>query len=210
MSSDLKKDFPGIAGFSRTNLYYMKKCFLYFKEFAVPDNFVPQLEGQTDPIIVPQLVRQLPWGHIKVIISKIKDNSVALFYISEIINNNWSRDTLELQIKSDLYNRKGRSINDFRNTLPEPQFAGKMNFYLSAVDSLLKAEGDNPTIGIMLCRDKNNIETEFALRDINKPMGISEFQLTGILPENLKSSLPSIEEIEREINMVREKMAKYG
>lgn len=55
------------------------------------------------------------------------------------------------------------------------------------------------TIGILLCRDKNNFETEFALRDINKPMGVSEFQLTEILPEELKSSLPTIEEIEKEL-----------
>ena len=80
-----------------------------------------------------------------------------------------------------------------------PEYAGKLNFYLSAVDSLVKSEADQPTIGILLCRDKNNFETEFALRDINKPMGVSEFQLTEILPDELKSSLPSIEEIENEL-----------
>ena len=65
------------------------------------------------------------------------------------------------------------------------------------MDTLLKKEGDKPTIGILLCRDKKNIEVEFALRDINKPMGVSEFQFTEVLPDNLKSSLPTIEEIER-------------
>jgi len=64
------------------------------------------------------------------------------------------------------------------------------------VDSFLKTDIDNPTIGILLCRDKNKIETEFALRDINKPMGVSEFTLTEVIPENLKSSLPTIKEIE--------------
>ncbi len=81
-----------------------------------------------------------------------------------------------------------------------PEYAGKLNFYLSAVDSMIKSKEDQPTIGILLCRDKDNFETEFALRDINKPMGVSEFQLTEILPENLKSSLPTIEEIENELN----------
>ncbi len=80
-----------------------------------------------------------------------------------------------------------------------PEFAGKLNFYLSAVDSLLKSENDNPTIGIILCRDKNKIETEFALRDINKPMGVSEFDLTEIVPEELKGSLPTVEEIENDM-----------
>jgi hypothetical protein len=79
-----------------------------------------------------------------------------------------------------------------------PEYAGKLNFYLSAVDSLVKDDSDNATIGILLCKDKNNIETEFALRDIGKPIGVSEINFTDILPENLKSSLPTIEEIESE------------
>jgi hypothetical protein len=91
-------------------------------------------------------------------------------------------------------------VIELKNTKFIPEYAGKLNFYLSAVDSLIKSESDNPTIGILLCRDKNNFETEFALRDINKPLGISEFQLTEILPEELKSSLPTIEEIEQELS----------
>jgi predicted nuclease of restriction endonuclease-like (RecB) superfamily len=90
-------------------------------------------------------------------------------------------------------------VLELKNTKLIPEYAGKLNFYLSAVDSLIKTETDNATIGILLCRDKNNFETEFALRDINKPMGVSEFQLTEILPEELKSSLPTIEEIEQEL-----------
>jgi hypothetical protein len=90
-------------------------------------------------------------------------------------------------------------VIELKNTKFIPEYAGKLNFYLSAVDTLVKQEDDKPTIGILLCRDKNNFETEFALRDINKPMGVSEFELTEILPENLKSNLPSIEEIEEEL-----------
>lgn len=90
-------------------------------------------------------------------------------------------------------------VIELKNTKFIPEYAGKLNFYLSAVDSLVKSETDQATIGILLCRDKNNFETEFALRDINKPMGVSEFQLTELLPESLKSSLPSVEEIEEEL-----------
>ncbi len=90
-------------------------------------------------------------------------------------------------------------VIELKNTKFIPEYAGKLNFYLSAVDSLVKSDADQATIGILLCRDKNNFETEFALRDINKPMGVSEFQLTEMLPENLKSSLPSVEEIEEEL-----------
>ena len=90
-------------------------------------------------------------------------------------------------------------VIELKNTKFIPEYAGKLNFYLSAVDSLVRQTDDNPTIGILLCRDKNNIEAEFALRDINKPMGISEFEITEHLPENLRSSLPTIEEIENEL-----------
>ncbi|HEV7348618.1 PDDEXK nuclease domain-containing protein [Telluribacter sp.] len=67
------------------------------------------------------------------------------------------------------------------------------------MDSLVKEPDDKPTIGILLCRDKNSIEAEFALQDINKPMGVSEFQFTEVLPDELKSSLPTVEEIEQEL-----------
>ncbi len=81
----------------------------------------------------------------------------------------------------------------------EPEFAGKKNFYLSAADDLLRSEGDNASIGIILCKTNNRIEAEYALRDLNKPTGVSEWLLTTQLPENLKPSLPSVEEIEQEL-----------
>lgn len=81
----------------------------------------------------------------------------------------------------------------------KPEHAGKLNFYLSAVDSQLKNETDNPSIGILLCKKKDKIEAEYALRDINKPLGISEYKLTEAIPENLKTKLPTVEEIEREL-----------
>lgn len=79
-----------------------------------------------------------------------------------------------------------------------PEYAGKMNFYCSAVDDLLKHETDKPTIGLILCKGKDKIFAEYALRDLNKPIGVSEYELTQLLPDDLKSSLPSIEDIEKE------------
>lgn len=79
-----------------------------------------------------------------------------------------------------------------------PEYAGKMNFYCSAVDDLLKHETDKPTIGLILCKGKDKIFAEYALRDMSKPIGVSEYELTQQLPDDLKSSLPSIEEIEKE------------
>ena len=303
LSKNLGSEFPGIQGFSRRNLYYIKKFYDYFKGYASSEVIVPragaQLEttimhqsgAQTMPPIVSQIAGQLPWGHIKIILDKVTDHQEALFYIYETLENGWSRDVLALEIKSNLFKRQGKAITNFKLTLPEPQsglaeqtikdpysfdflfmtkpynerdiesqlvshitkfllelgkgfafigrqyhlevgesdyyldllfyhvhlncyvvvelkntkfipeYAGKLNFYLSAVDSILKKEKDNPTIGILLCRDKNKIETEFALRDINKPIGVSEFTLTEIIPDNLKSSLPTIEEIESELEI---------
>ena len=81
-----------------------------------------------------------------------------------------------------------------------PEDVSKMNFYLSAVDDLLRHPSDQPSIGLILCRSKEGIVVEYALRDIGKPMGIAEFRLTESLPISLKSTLPSIEELESELD----------
>ncbi len=318
LSKDLKTEFPGMQGFSRRNLSNTVNFYQFYIASIVqqpvgliwqqPVAKLPVLENdvknqqpvdqlqtnseivkQPDGSIVQHAVAQIPWGHNILIFSKSKDVYEANFYVHQTIENNWSRDVLGLQIKSGLYQRKGKAITNFSHTLPKPlsdlaeqtlkdpyvfdfmtlskpyqekdienqlikhiakfllelgkgfafvgqqyhleiagndyyidllfyhiklkcylvielkntkfipEYAGKLNFYLSAVDSLLKQSDDKSTIGLILCRDKNNIEAEFALRDMNKPMGVSEFNLTEILPEELKSSLPTIEEIENEL-----------
>ena len=83
----------------------------------------------------------------------------------------------------------------------EPEFAGKLAFYLSAVDGELKSEYDNPTIGLLLCKGKDRMVAEYALQDVNKPMGISEYQLSNEISKELQESLPSIEDIEKRINL---------
>lgn len=80
-----------------------------------------------------------------------------------------------------------------------PEHAGKMSFYLSVVDDLLKSPMDSPSIGLILCKTHNRLRAEYALRDLNKPIGISAFQITQALPENLRPSLPTIEELEIEL-----------
>ncbi len=80
----------------------------------------------------------------------------------------------------------------------EPANAGQLNFYVKAVDSQLRKEGDSPTIGLLLCKGKDKFVAEYALSDIHKPIGVSEYKLTHKLPKDLKSSLPTIEEIEKE------------
>jgi predicted nuclease of restriction endonuclease-like (RecB) superfamily len=82
----------------------------------------------------------------------------------------------------------------------EPEFAGKMNFYLSVVDDQIKTGEDQPSIGIILCKNKNKLEVEYALQGISNPIGVSEFTVTQALPAELKSTLPTIEEFENELN----------
>ncbi len=81
----------------------------------------------------------------------------------------------------------------------KPEYAGKMNFYLSAVDDLLRQPGDNPSIGLILCRSKVGVVAEYALRDMTKPIGLAEYRLQDALPENLQTALPTIEELEAEL-----------
>ena len=82
----------------------------------------------------------------------------------------------------------------------EPEFTGKLAFYLSAIDGELKSPTDNPTIGLLLCKGKNKMIAEYALKDINKPMGISEYKLSNKISKEIQNSLPSIEDIEKRIN----------
>lgn len=81
----------------------------------------------------------------------------------------------------------------------KPEYAGKLNFYLSAVDGILKKEQDNPSIGLLLCKSKNNVVAEYSLKDMSKPIGVSEYKITSSLPDNLEQQLPSIEDIQKRI-----------
>jgi predicted nuclease of restriction endonuclease-like (RecB) superfamily len=82
----------------------------------------------------------------------------------------------------------------------KPEYAGKMNFYLSAVDDLVKHASDHPSIGLILCKSKNKVLAEYTLRDMAKPIGLAEYRLMENLPENLQTSLPTIEELEAELS----------
>ncbi len=90
-------------------------------------------------------------------------------------------------------------VIELKNGRFKPEYAGKLNFYLSAVDDILRHESDNPTIGILLCKEKDKMTAEYALRDINKPIGVSEYKLSDFVPQDLVDTLPTAEDIERRI-----------
>ena len=278
LSKDLKNEFPNQKGFSRTNLFSMKQ---WFEFYSVSNN--------DDIEKIQQLVGQIPWGHNLAIITKSETIEEAFFYCNKILENNWSRAVLMNQISSDFYNRQGKAITNFNNTLPVPhsglatetlkdpykldfldlqekilekdieaqlvkhitsfllelgagfsfvgqqvpvkidkqdfyidllfyhiklkcyvvielkaiefkaEFAGKMNLYLSAVDDTMKNESDHPTIGLLLCQSKSEVVAEYALRGMTQPIGIAEYELSKAIPKDLKSELPTIEKIEKEL-----------
>lgn len=116
-------------------------------------------------------------------------------FIGNVIirNSEWGNKFIDLLF----YNTKLRCYVaiDLKTGEFKPEQAGKMNFYLSALDDLVKAPEDNPSVGLILCRDENRIIAEYALRDMSKPIGVSEYHLCTDLPLDLKNALPAIEEI---------------
>lgn len=97
------------------------------------------------------------------------------------------------------YHLKLRCYVELKAGAFKPEHAGQLGFYLTAVDMQMKTEQDNPTIGLLLCKSQNRVVAEYALRDSSKPIGVAEYQLIESLPKDLESSLPSIEQIEREL-----------
>lgn len=274
LSKDLVAAFPTMNGFSIRNLKYMRKFADEYPEIS----------------IVQEPLAQITWYHNITLLDKINSKETRLWYARQILQNGWSRNVLVHQIELDLFNRKGKALSNFDNTLPTPQsdlvkqtlkdpyifdfltmgeehyerdienqltnhitkfllelgagfsyvgkqfhlevgnddfyldllfyhlklrcyivielkagdfkpeYAGKINFYLSAVDEILKHPSDNPTIGLILCKKNNKIIAEYALKDNSKPIGIAEYKIVESMPKNLKSSLPSIEEIEKELS----------
>ncbi|MBQ3038779.1 MAG: DUF1016 family protein, partial [Clostridia bacterium] len=106
------------------------------------------------------------------------------FYIDLLFYNLNLRSYVVIELKT----------GDFK-----PEYAGQLNFYLSAVDGILKKDTDNPSIGLLLCKSKNNLVAEYSLKDMSKPIGISEYKITNNLPEELEKQLPSIEDIQKRI-----------
>lgn len=116
-------------------------------------------------------------------------------YRLEVSNTDYFIDLLFYHVKLHCYVVIELKAGEFK-----PEYAGKLNFYLSAVDDLVKQPEDNPSIGIILCRTKDKVLAEYALRDMTKPIGVSEYILSEAIPKELQSSLPTIEALEAELS----------
>lgn len=117
-------------------------------------------------------------------------------YKLEVGNKDYFIDLLFYHTKLHCY-----IVVELKNTEFKPEYAGKVNFYLSAVDDLVKDEQDNPSIGIILCREKDKFSVEYALKDINKPIGVSSYEISKFLPKDVLESLPTEEELNLHIDI---------
>ena len=221
LSRDIRNELPELKGFSERNL---KRMIAFYREYPLLSTNVPQLptgeneriEKVPQPVAqlpdsktygnLQQLVTKIPWGHHILLMEKIKDLPVRLWYMHQTIEQGWSRNVLGLMIKSNAFERQGAAVTNFEKRLPDPQsdLARQVlkdpYIFDSLVDDRLKHENDQPTIGLILCQENDRVLAEYALRDIQKPIGVSEYELTRALPDDLKSSLPTVEEIEVELS----------
>ncbi len=275
LSKDLQVDYPDSNGYSARNLWDMRRFYTRYAENE-------QLR---------QLVAEIPWGQNLVILSKIKDDKEAEYYLKATSEYGWSRNVLLNQIKAQAYKRalsenkshnfdralpeylseqadealkseynleflglqegvkerelENRMIERIRDVIMEfgsgfaflgnqykvslgdkdyyidllfyhrklqclvaielktgefkPEYAGKLNFYLEVLDNTERTENENPSIGILLCAEKDSLEVEYALRIANKPIGVAEYQLTRDLPEEFQEYLPDEEVIAKKL-----------
>lgn len=202
-------EFPTINGFSVRNLKYMRKLAEEYMDFE----------------FVQQLVAQIPWGHNIILLDKIKNLEERKWYMQQSIINGWSRSVLTMQIDSKLYERQEtvEKITNFKNTLPEIQSDLALQTmkdpylfdFISLKGKVKELEIENEMINrikdvlielgngfAFVGNDK--FTAEYALKDINKPIGVSEYKLLEDIPEYLQSQLPKVEDIELHIKDIEE------
>ncbi len=146
------------------------------------------VEAYPEAEMVKQVVSQLPWGHVLRLLQREKDPETRAWYARQAVAQGWSRSILELQMDRRAHERQGQAITNFPATLPP-------------ADDLLRHPDDKPTIGLLLCRSKNKIVAEYALRDFNKPIGVAQWETLIVekLPQEFADSLPTVEELETEL-----------
>ena len=307
LSIDLQSRNPDSKGLSRTNIYYAKKFYLlYSSDLRIVPQIVGQLGEEQQPQavahtsdVVPQAVGQLkemlfsiPWGHHRFLIDRYgTEPAKALFFVRQTVEHGWSRSMLLNAINTDMYERQGKALTNFKKTLPDTnsdlaqeltkdpynfaftgltkpynerilkdallnnitrfltelgtgfayvgkeyrlqigntenfidllfynlnlscyvvievkigkfEFAdvGQLGGYVVACNHLLRKEGrDNPTIGLLICKEKDRIQAQYALESSSQPIGISEYELEKFYPEKVEGTIPTIEEIEAKLS----------
>lgn len=213
-------------GWSRDTLALMIKSAAHTRQGAAVTNFAAQLppaqsdlarQALKDPYVfdfltldAPFREREIELGLIAHLERFLLELGVGFAFVGrqyhlEIGDDDFYLDLLFYHLKLRAFVVVDLKIGPFK-----PDYAGKMNFYLNLVDDALRHEHDNPSIGLILCQDKKKVLAEYALRGMDKPIGVSEYELSRALPESLESVLPTIEEIEAELAPDAEDQSEEG
>ncbi len=234
LARDLHNDLPEEKGFSERNIKQMLAFYREYAQLSFVQQPAAQIETepkvpQAAALFTAELILALPWTHHAILMAKVKDPATRHWYMQAALEHGWSRSILVMQIETAAHQRQGRAASNFALRLPKPEsdlvqqtlkdpyvvielkrgefkpeYAGKMNFYCSVVDDRLRHAHDQPTMGLILCQQHNRVLAEYALRGVEKPIGVSSFELTRALPATLESSLLSIEQIEQELGGIAE------
>ena len=225
LSGDLRRAFPETKGFSPRNLRDMKRLFSAYANTSIWQQAVAKLKESEIIEKLRQLVAEVPWGHNLMILNKrsynleflgigreikerelenrlieqLKDFILELGYGFCFIGRQHRVVAGKKEYFIDLlfYHRFLKCLVAIELKIGEfkPEFAGKMDFYLNVLNEKERATDDNPSIGIILCAEKDDVEVEFALKSKVNPIGVAEYQLKPILPKELKGKLPTAEEL---------------
>lgn len=191
LAADLRMEFPGVNGYSRRNIFYMREFFLAYRDL---------------PKVQP-LVAQIGWTHNLIIFRRCDDPLEREFYLRMTAKFGWTKNVLIHQIENQSYEKTllGQTnferaliarIEDFLRAMGGRfAFVGKMQFYLAALDAQVRLKGEHASIGIILCKEKSRTIVEYALHDARKPIGVATYRTVKRLPGNLKGQLPSPEQI---------------
>ena len=228
LSADLRSEFPDVQGFSVSNLKSIRQWHLFYAEsspigqqpvgqlvkqpvsqiLSIPWGHNLAIQMLKDPykfdflsLSKEHTERELETDLIAHITQFLLELGAGFAYIGRQVPLQVGEREFFLDLLFYHTRLHCHVVVELKTVDFEPEFAGKLNFYIKAVDEQLRGEGDQPTIGLLLCKSKDRLVAEYALSDIQKPMGLATYTLSHTLPEALRDKLPSIEAIERELGM---------
>ncbi len=195
LSNDLRDEFPGISGFSRRNVFYMREFYLLYRDDQRVQPLVAQI-GWTHNLAIFQRCKD-PLE--RALIARIEDFLRAMGGLFAFVGSQYWLEVEgeEYFIDLLLFHRRLHCLVAIELKIGkfQPEFVGKMEFYLTALDRLIRQEDENPSTGIILCKEKNRTIVEYALHDTRKPIGVATYEITKTLPRELRGQLPQPEEI---------------
>jgi predicted nuclease of restriction endonuclease-like (RecB) superfamily len=185
------------------------KALTNFKQALAPPQSDLAQQALKDPYVFDFLTlsvdareRELEQGLVDHVQKFLLELGVGFAFVGRQVHLEVGKDDYYLDLLFYHLNLRCYVVIDLKMEPFKPEFAGKMNFYLSAVDDRMRGPQDQPTIGLLLCRDKNRITVEYALRNMAKPIGVAQWQtrLVESLPKKLKGALPSVKDLEKELS----------